>query len=1271
MGIDIVNAYAYNLKNISLSIPHNRITGLTGVSGSGKSTLLKKILAASGALNFSRLKTKTIQDHLVIDDIVDVSAIKNLPQTLFIDVVNHVTNAASTLSTISGIHEILREMFTHAAKTYCLRCGNEIQSDIFPFFRKYVEYITIDVIYDKTYDEKRTLAASLGNLLKEEFYDISCLPTTIKRERARASITVATAPLSEHRFKELGNLLECTILAKITGIDALLNPLLQTFCPTCLHIVPRLHKSRFSFNVAYDDGGGGCTRCRGIGKIQHIALDSMIADRARPILCGGFHFVNETGIKYTTITEKFISAFCNQQGININKTVGRLTQQELKLLLQGSGMAISFQDRIGGKKALAFEGVINYLITSFHKGARRSSIAPFIRETPCDHCEGTRIDPTIDAFRLHGVVLRDLLKMTLKDLRNWGHACSAQPKCKDIDSHLQKLESRLSTYEKVSCLHLCLNRSSSTLSGGELQRIRLCAMVNTNLKNICYLLDEPSSSLHYQDIEKLSVIFQEICERGNTLILVEHNKKLLSSCDYIVELGVGGGTEGGQVLFTDYIENINNYQTPTAKYLCGKVPCDMAIVSKPLQKQLTGAMSFTNVSLNNLKNVSATIFYNAFTTICGISGSGKSSFTRAIFERISQDMQKYGFHNAVYLNQRGIQTNDATDVGTLLRVMETIANLYETHTGTEKKCFLTSSEAGKCRYCMGRGFMKGKTGERLGICPQCEGRRYDAVTLSHRYRGLTIHNILNIPLAQLPQALPDAGMTNIGSICTQLGIGYLTLSRSIKSLSRGEYQRVVLARLLAQNEKRTLCFLDEPSKGLHHEDIRKMTEVIKRLAANENTIIAVEHNPTIIYESDYTIEFGPGAGIEGGEIIYSGTPCRINDNDTPTARAIYDAHSQVPFFPKKRHHAEDSVFSISSETARTELKQHAINRISTNIDDVLRACKKTEAAFLDAAIPNNNSLLDQTFESILDINVPPMLLVDFAEEKMRCDISVYNALNISTSLIKGFAAVNSQESQLLCYVFSDKSDIGKCLRCRGKGNRFSLPRKMFFEGAELSRQCVGFLANSTNYKTAKILLKETTGVDIGKRLSQMTNKEKSILFDGLDALMKTNDNIYEEWKGVIECAILNYKYYPDKNLGASFPMQKEKIACRFCEGKLLERKFADYKFCGLTFADWMTLPTRDVLRILSCSPGNNHSDAIMHTLNDLNELCVEDIRLIDAIGGFTCTTQGLMKLLSLYANNIYGTVIVIKNMAQLTPSQRKIVNDMTKKWIKSNTIVEL
>jgi len=1265
MNINITNAYANNLKNISLTIPHNCITGLTGVSGSGKSSLLKNILAAFGALNFSRLKTKTVQNFLVVEDIVDVDEIKNLPQTLFIDIVNHVTNTASTLSTISGIHDLLRETFTHAATTYCRYCGSEIQDNFFQNFSKNVEYISIDVVYDKDYNEKLALAASLGKVLKEIFYDKTGSLAKTSRSRAFATILVATAALSEQRFRELIRLLDATILAKVQNIDEPIDPLVQVFCPTCHRISPRLNKSRFSFNVNYNEGGGKCNYCNGVGKIVTIDLNLLIADKNRSILQGGIHFVGETGIKYTTVTAVFISAFCAEHGIDTNAPVGSLTQDKLDLLLQGSTNNVHFRDRVGGKKVLPFEGVANYLIANSSKKAPQKALSHFISEIPCTHCENTRIDPSIDSFRLHGVVLRDLLKMSLHELQNWVRKFLEKDESKFVSNYLRKLEGRLSSYEKVSCSHLRLNRSSATLSGGELQRIRLCSIFNSNIRNICYLLDEPSSGLHYQDIDKISHLFQEIRDKGNTIIFVEHNKKLLTSCDYIVELGAGSGSEGGEVVLADYSQTINSYQTPTARYLSGNI----SPASTGQQIQFANTISFTDISCNNLKNVSVEIPYNAFTVVCGISGSGKSSFIKTVFNNVQQNLAEYGFRDVFYLKQRGIQTSKNTNVGGLLKIMDPIAGFYEKQTGINKKYFLPFTKIGMCQHCKGTGFLMGSAIAHSDICPHCEGRCYDTTTLGYHYNELNIHDILRIPLSKLSKVLPHAETANISNICTRLGIGYLTLARKAKSLSKGEYQRVLIARYLTRNEKNTLCLLDEPSKGLHPDDIKKMMEVINQFTSKKNTIIAVEHNPTVIYRSDYVVEIGPGSGDQGGKIVYSGPPHEMSE--TLTAQAVLEVNGQGNFPYKTRKFSKNANFSINREEAQTNFKQYSINNVSHNSDDILLACKKTEGIFLDAAIPNRTALFDKASEDSFDLNVPLMFLIDFANEKIRTETSVYNALNISTPLIKGFTCPSQQKSKFLSSVFNDKSVIGKCLRCRGKGEHFSLPHELFMDGADLSRSCIRFLANSTNFKKAKKILKKITGLDIGKPLSQMTNEERLLFLYGHNALLKMDDNTYKEWKGLIENAVFNYKYYPDPQKKSLLTEQKVKISCLFCKGKLLERKYADYTFCGLTFSEWLTRPTREIMHSLSYGHESRFKDDILNKIDLLHQLCTEDIRLIDSVGKFSSATQGLLKLLSLFVNNIYGTVIVIKNTMLLSSIQNEMIQKISKTWSESNTIVQI
>ena len=1266
--IEVRGAHANNLKHISLSIPHNTVTGVTGVSGAGKSTLLRNVLGSYGALNFARLRSKTVRDALTIDDVVDIDAIENLPQTLLIEVTNYVTNPSSTLSTVSGIHHLLRDMFTLAATVRCGACDQEAPADLFAVLDKYVEFTEVDVLYNRSYQEVVDYLSSSGQVLGEVFFDRDGRVAKNARARSLATLTAALPAISESFVKDLKLRFKATARFKVRGIDVCLNPLHQTICPGCLGLLPRLSRSRFSFNVDYDDGGGSCRECRGTGLTLSVPPEHLIADTEKPILTGGLNFVHDSGIKYTKITETFLRAFCKQHGIPMDLPVGRMEKRQLDLLLHGSDTAIAFRDRVGGTKELPFRGIANYLAEAYLKGRRQKALAAVVAEAPCPCCRNTRIDPAIDAFAIGHTVLRDLLGMTFKELLDWARSSLGEPHFAGVGSSLRRLVSMLEMYEQVACLHLGLNRSSSTLSGGELQRVRLCAMVNANIRHICYLLNEPTSGLHHRDVGRLAELFSTMRNRDNTLILVDHSKRLLSACEHIVELGPGGGPEGGEVLFSGPRAALGSYETPTARYLRGE---GSSLTDRSGTRAEVGegnrAFTLQGLSLNNLKCVSASIPYNSVTTVCGVSGSGKSSFLKAVAERVAHSETACGFDNVVYLEQRGLQTRRSTTVGSLLRVNENVARAFAKSSGLNGRHFLLSSELGKCGYCKGRGFLAGAQREQLSLCPRCGGRCFNADTLVHKLAGMTVDDVLNTSVSGFSRVAFTEDLTRISTICGQLGIGHLSLSRKLGTLSKGERQRVLLVRLIAQSEPGTLCFLDEPSKGLHHDDVLKLSRVLKELALSGTTILAVEHEPTMIRASDHTIEFGPGAGDEGGQVVYSGSPQLMSG--TPTADALLAETRELPLPAEVPRPPGTGCYFVTRKSVRTELTRHATNRLADNAGTLVRAFRRAEDAFLDAAIVGGWPMRE---EETLLIDMPLASVVDFGAHRAGNQVSLCDALNISSSLIRGFIAdADAREAELLKCVFSDTSNIGKCIRCRGLGRRETLPRQLFLEGNELSRKAVRFLANSTNFGEARRAVLRTSGLDINKPFSMMTKREGEILFDGLAEMVEGNSGVYLEWKGLFEHAIANYRHYPDKEAGRRFPAHKRSVVCPFCGGKGLQDQFAKTQYCGLAYSEWMTRPTRDVASSLDRKNPDGNRDRISGTLTLLHELCDEELQLQNNLSALDGATRGLIRLVSLFTNNVYGTIIGMRNLKRLTPIQRKRVRDMASSWKRSNTIVEL
>lgn len=1253
MEIRVNRANEHNLKDVSVSIPMYHITGITGVSGSGKSTLLRDILASKGAINYTLIHTKTVRDALRIGDYVNVDSIDNLPQTIFIDVKSTVKNNSSIVSTISGTHELLRNLFTEIGNCSCALCGNKAFN---PLTDSTV--FKADVLYDDKYKEISAYIDKRGTIIRENFYDKSGKPA--KKSISFATIEFTFDKPNDNSIRRFNKEFSTTIYIKNGSIDY--NPLTTQICPACNQIIPRLTRSRLSFNTSYEEGGGACRYCNGSGEIQSMNPEKLITDINKPLLEGAVEFVTNKGIKYTTVTEVFLKATAEHYGFDIKLPLKNMTDEQINIIFYGANDEISFKDRAGGNKQLKYEGVINYLINSYKSGRGRTALSSYITTSVCPECNGKRFDKLIEGFSIYGSSIEKILSMTISDFRKW---------CQKImenessgKEYFERLISKCNNYEAVSCGHLSLNRRSNTLSGGELQRIRLCSLLNADIDNICYLLDEPSSGLHYSDIERLGTLFKRICSLGNTMIIVEHNRKLLEYCDNIVDMGPTGGENGGDILFSDTISNISKHNTSTVEYLLNPVGelCAESNDKETLSAVVQNSMEFSHLTYNNLKDVTVHIPYNRFTSVCGVSGSGKTTFVKnAVYRSVSAELSKYGFEEVYYVSQETFGGTSLSTIATQTKIMEHIAKLFSNSSKMDKKNFLLGSKEGKCSKCEGKGIIISADNENLGICDMCNGRKYKKEVLSVLINEYNIYQVLDMPISELGSHIDDSKIKRLSKVFSKFDIGYLSLSRPIFTLSKGEAQRLRLANSLLEKREKTLFLLDEPAKGLHPQNIEALSSAIQELIALNNTVVAVEHEPFMIRKSDYIIEFG-GTGTEGGYLLYEGSPFNI-PKDTPTGKMLFHT------------------FSLPNESiTKPKLTQIEINNKDINISIPRFSCvcngeeqylienalSLSNEKYLSIAIPNN-IFFSKLHSEEVDVTAPISIHIDF-KQSIRYDISLYSALNIKQLILRKLQTIYPDGFDLLRFLFDESSVTGKCTKCCGSGDIFDVPKEYFLTDGELSKSCIKFLNSSTQYKEIKKILKSKYMVDISKKYSEMNSIEKSILFSGTNGLIAIEGNSVE-WKGIIEQFLLYHKYYPEKDSDAVFK-KKKRITCPICGGTKVQKVFSSYTLWGLNYGEIISLPINELNKIICRYENSSNIDkTILDILKHMIALDLGEYTLADTLSGINSQASQLTNLVSKFTNNIYGSIILIKNLSVLSSKQQAYVYSIIEIWKKSNTVI--
>lgn len=1249
MNISINNAHENNLKNISVTIPIGQIIGLTGVSGSGKSTLLKNIIAAYGARRFTNFSTKTVKDSLRLSDRIKVDSIENLPQTMFIDVKSSVSNPISTVSTISGIHETLRNLFVEYGKIQCQACKTSLEVS----YKKDMTFV-VDLVKDESFSDALLFISTEGNVLQTQYFDKDGKLTTTEKNKMFATVKFNFKNPTKNKIEKLNRNFRCKVKIESENNGECYDALNEMECTECHAIVPTNRRGRYSYITCYDEGGGACHNCAGKGKISFLDYEKLVIDSKKGILDGAVQLVDKKGIKYTTVTEKFLAALFKALDIDIKTPIENLSEVQKNVIFYGYDDKITFVDRVGGKKELVFKGISNYLVEAYSSGKGQKVLSGLIEEKICPSCNGSRMDWRLNAIKVRNKSFSDLLLLSLDELNKW--FCSIDNMIDHERTYVERIKSKLDNYAKVSCGHLSMNRSSNSLSGGELQRIRLCSLLNSKVSGICYLLDEPSSGLHYQDIDKLGNLLRELCDSGNTLIMVEHNLRLLEYCDYIIDMGPKGGKDGGNILFQTEIDKISDYSTSTALCLSNKKN-EMKVVLPNLPK-VDDMIAFKNLNVNNLKNLSIDIPRKRFSTICGISGSGKSTLVKhVIYKQVSKSPELYGFKSVNYIGQDKTRTSNISTVGSLLKLNEYISKNFEKSGSLSRNNFMPGKTEGKCVHCKGKGILVSENEEMIGICEKCNGMGYSKETLSVLWCGLNIYQIFNMAFNELAEKIADTKIKKVTELAELLGIGYLTLKRSSNSLSKGEFQRVSLINALANNEKESLIILDEPSKGMHFSDTNKLLAAIRKVVENNNTVIAVEHNPNMIRNSDYVIELG-GTGVTGGYLLYSGIPSDLKD--TPTAEMIHEKESDLVRC-KENLDSDDIVFEINAKELR--FKPRNLYVVTENIAELIETAKKTREDYLSVAIPNN-IFFSKSKQNMLDGNLPLITTIDFNE---NCSVVTTVGMILGFNTLLSEIVGNVVESDVLQYVFDSESPTGKCKKCQGTGSIYSIDEKFFFDEEDMTKECKKFLRNSTNFTDVKNIIKKKLRLDFGKKVIDMSEKEKVALVWGIDEILE--DKGYEyNWEGLVSLFLRFHKYYPDDKAELIFK-KKEQIKCPKCDGNRLQYLYQKETVLGLSYSEWYTLSISEIIRLVKWPKEKDVKiSSLKKCLGILEEIGLGSIHFSDKVSLLQNSDIGKLKLVNELLNATYDAGIMITNLEMLLPNEQEIIVKLLEELSVNTTI---
>ncbi len=915
--IRIRGARTHNLKNVNLDLPRDKLIVITGLSGSGKSSLAFDTLYAEGQRRYVESLSAYARQFLQLMEKPDVDLIEGLSPAISIEQKATSHNPRSTVGTVTEIHDYLRLLFARAGTPFCPEHNQALEAQTVSQMVDHVlalpEETKLMILAPVVANRKGEQLDLFAELRAQGFvrlrvdgkiYEIDALPKLAKSQKHTIDVVVDRLKVREDMRQRLAESFE-TALRHAEGraialeMDSNTEHLFSAkfACPVCSYALQELEPRLFSFNNPM----GACPKCDGLGVIQFFDPKRVVAHPDLSLAAGAIRGWDRRNQFYFQLLTSLASHF----SFDIDTPWGELPDDIQQLVLFGSGRDLIpfsyFNER--GRATVrehSFEGIINNLERRYKETdsvAVREELSKFISDSTCPTCEGTRLRLEARHVRIGGATLHQISHMPLGEARDFfinlkmtGHKAQVAEKI------LKEITSRLQFLINVGLDYLSLDRSAETLSGGEAQRIRLASQIGSGLTGVMYVLDEPSIGLHQRDNDRLLQTLKQLRDIGNTVIVVEHDEDAIRSADYVVDIGPGAGVHGGAIVAEGTPQQVeSNPASMTGDYLSGRrriaLPAERRKYDRKKQLQVIGATG------NNLKDVTLELPVGLFTCITGVSGSGKSTLINdTLYAAAAKHL--YGsttepaaheeiigldhFDKVINVDQSPIgrtpRSNPATYTGLLTPIRELFAGVPESRTrGYGPGRFSFNVKGGRCEACQGDGVIKVEMHFLPDIyvpCDVCHGKRYNRETLEVQYKGRNIYDILQMTVEQAREFF-DAVPVVARKLQTlvDVGLSYITLGQSATTLSGGEAQRVKLALELSKRDTgRTLYILDEPTTGLHFQDIELLLSVLHRLADHGNTVVVIEHNLDVIKTADWLVDLGPEGGGGGGRIIATGTP---------------------------------------------------------------------------------------------------------------------------------------------------------------------------------------------------------------------------------------------------------------------------------------------------------------------------------------------------------------------------------------------------------------
>ncbi len=915
--IEIKGAHENNLKNISVNIPRNKMTVITGLSGSGKSSLAFDTIYAEGQRRYVESLSAYARQFLGNMTKPAVEYIGGLSPSISIDQKTTNRNPRSTVGTVTEIYDYYRLLYARIGKVHCPKCG------------KLIEKQSIDQMVDKIMSldegEKMMIVAPIvrskkgehKNVFKQiqqdgyvrvyvdgELYDIESVPELEKNKNHNIAVVVDRLIRRDNIEKRLVDSLE-TALELGNGYIVVETskeniPFSENFaCIDCGISFEEVSTRLFSFNSPF----GMCETCNGLGFFQTINPDRLITNGELSIKQGAIASYGNTDMD--SFYMKMFAEIAKHWNFSLDAPIKEAPKGMIDEILYGTNYAVKFTyksgfDRTGRRKTVTrrWEGAVNNLQERYDNSSSdwvQEVIGEFIEEVPCKTCGGKRLNKEALSVRVGGLNIAELTELDVeKEIEFFEKLELTEMENKIAEEILKEIKERLGFLKDVGLGYLNLSRMAGSLSGGESQRIRLATQIGSKLVGVTYVLDEPSIGLHQRDNAKLLKTLRELTDIGNTVLVVEHDEDTMREADYILDIGPGAGVHGGDIVaFGTPKQVMRNKKSITGQYLSGKKKIE---VPKERRKPVD-FVTIKNAHENNLKNIDVKIPTGVITAVTGVSGSGKSSLVNEIlYKNLARDLNKSKikpgksdgvendqvFDKVVVIDQSPIgrtpRSNPATYTGVFDGIRDVFAMTNEAKArGYKKGRFSFNVKGGRCEACKGDGIIKVEMHFLPDVyvpCEVCKGKRYNRETLEVKFKDKTISDVLDMTVEEAMYFFENhPKISRKLETMYNVGLGYIKLGQSSTSLSGGEAQRVKLATELSKRATgRTIYILDEPTTGLHSEDVSKLIQVLDELAEGGNTIVVIEHNLDVIKTSDYVIDLGPEGGDKGGTVVAQGTP---------------------------------------------------------------------------------------------------------------------------------------------------------------------------------------------------------------------------------------------------------------------------------------------------------------------------------------------------------------------------------------------------------------